>query len=118
MSKTHRNTHTVKTHSRRPRTAAEIIDRITGHDPELRRLITEATLNAEVAEMLHKARTRSGLTQKELADRLGTKQPVIARLEDGEYTGHSLTMLQRIAVALGCRLQLRLVPTRGKLRTA
>jgi transcriptional regulator with XRE-family HTH domain len=42
-----------------------------------------------------------------LAEKLGTKQSVISRLEDADYEGHSLTMLQRIAAALGRRLEIR-----------
>ncbi|MCH7808057.1 MAG: XRE family transcriptional regulator [Planctomycetes bacterium] len=107
-----------KTASRRAGNALEIIDGITGRDPKLRRMIIEATINARVAEMLYEARTKAGLTQKELADLVGTKQPVIARLEDAEYQGHSLTMLQRIATALDRHLEIRLTPVKGNLRPA
>ena len=43
----------------------------------------------------------------ELAKKAGTTQSVIARLEDAEYAGHSLTMLERIAAACGVALKLR-----------
>jgi elongation factor G len=42
----------------------------------------------------------------ELAKKVATTQSVIARLEDAEYTGHSLTMLERIATACGVGLTL------------
>ncbi|HKQ49741.1 MAG TPA: helix-turn-helix transcriptional regulator [Phycisphaerae bacterium] len=73
-------------------------------------MVAQATLHAQVAEMLYEARTRAGLTQRQLADLAGTKQPVIARLENADYNGHSLTMLQRIAKALHRRLDIRLIP--------
>jgi ribosome-binding protein aMBF1 (putative translation factor) len=98
----------------RPRTATEILDQITGDDEDLRQLVAQATVSAELAEMLYEARTRAGLTQRELARRLGIRQPLISRLEEGEYTGHSWATLQRIATALGCRLELRLVRTAPK----
>lgn len=41
---------------------------------------------------------------------MGTTQSVISRLEDADYEGHSLAMLQRIAEALHVRLELRFVP--------
>ena len=90
--------------------ALKILDRITGDDPELRDLIEEETINAQVARMIYEARTQASLTQQELARLVGTKQPVIARLEDADYDGHSLSMLQRIATALNQRLEIHLMP--------
>ena len=86
--------------------ALKIIDQMVGDDAELRQMIADESVNAAVAQIIYDARTDAGLTQKELADRAGTRQPVIARLEDAEYTGHSLSMLNRIAEALNRRLRL------------
>jgi ribosome-binding protein aMBF1 (putative translation factor) len=96
------------------RNALKILDRMIGDDAGLRKMVATETVNAQVARMIHDARTAAGLTQQELADRIGTKQPVIARLEDGDYEGHSLTMLQRIAAALDKRLELKLVRVRSR----
>ena len=93
--------------------ATRILDRVTGKDRRLRKMIAEETLNARVAAMIHAARARAGLTQAQLAELIGTKQSVIARLEDADYDGHSLTMLQRIAEALGQRLEVSFVPGTG-----
>ena len=90
--------------------ALDILRRREADDPELRAMIDEEILNAEIAQLIYDARTAAGLTQKELADLVATSQPTIARLEDTDYDGHSLTMLRRIAVALGMRLELRFVP--------
>ncbi|MCG6137523.1 MAG: helix-turn-helix domain-containing protein [Nostoc sp. LLA-1] len=90
--------------------AIKIIDRITSTDPELEDLVEEASINAEVAQLIYSARTSSGLTQKQLALLVGTKQPVIARLEDADYEGHSLSMLQKIAQALNQRVVIHLTP--------
>lgn len=87
--------------------ALKILDRMTGPNKRLRQRIEEATLNARVAEMIYEARTKAGLSQKALADLVGTKQPVIARLEDANYEGHSLSMLARIAAALHRELDVR-----------
>ena len=117
MKPTRRSTHTRKRRSIRAETdALRIVDRIAGRDPKLRRAIADATLNAELAELLYEARARAGLTQSQLARRIGTKQPVIARLEDADYNGHSLTMVQRIAAALAVRVEIRLVPSKRKPR--
>lgn len=68
--------------------------------------------------MLHEARTRAGLSQAQLARLIGTRQSVIARLEDADYEGHSLSMLLRIAAAVDCRLEVRLVPVRRRRSAA
>lgn len=90
--------------------ALKIIDRITSSDPELEALVEEASINAEVAQLIYSARTKAGLTQKHLAELVGTKQPVIARLEDADYEGHSLSKLQKIAHALNQRVVISLTP--------
>ena len=91
------------------RDARRILERVTGDDAELRAMIEEEKSNAQVAQMIYEARTQAGLTQGQLARLIGTQQPVIARLEDADYEGHSLSMLHRIATALNRRLEVRLV---------
>ena len=68
--------------------------------------------------MIYDARHKAGLTQKQLAELVGTKQQVIARLEDADYEGHSLSMLQRIAAALGRRLEVSMPPLRRRRKPA
>ena len=89
--------------------AVEILDGVVGGDPELRRMVAEEGLNARVARLIRAARAEAGLTQRELAQRIGSKQSVIARLEDADYEGHSLAMLQRIAAALELDIDIRFV---------
>jgi DNA-binding XRE family transcriptional regulator len=95
--------------------ALKILDRVTGKDIELRRMIEDATVNAYVAQLIYDARTSAKLTQARLAKLVGTTQSVIARLEDADYDGHSLTMLQRIAAALDKRVEIRFVPSKRKV---
>ena len=90
--------------------ALKIIDKMTGTDPELETMVAEASINALVAQLIYEARTSASLTQKQLAELVGTKQPVIARLEDADYEGHSLSMLQKIAHALNRRVVIDLTP--------
>jgi DNA-binding XRE family transcriptional regulator len=57
-----------------------------------------------------KARSSAGITQAEVAERIGTTQSAIARLESGRgKPSPSIATLQKYAQALGCRLELRLV---------
>lgn len=90
--------------------ALKIIKNLTRTDPELEEMVREASLNAAVAQHIYETRTKAGLTQQQLADRVGTKQSVIARLEDTDYEGHLLSMLQRIARALNQRVEINLLP--------
>jgi ribosome-binding protein aMBF1 (putative translation factor) len=60
----------------------------------------------DLAMLLREMREGAGLTQSELARKVGTTQSAIARLEDAEYIGHSLRMLERIATACGVALTL------------
>lgn len=91
--------------------AIKIIDKKIRTDPERSAMVAEASINAEVAQLIYEARTKAGLTQKQLAELVGTKQPVIARLEDADYEGHSLSMLQKIARALNQRVSIAFIPT-------
>ncbi len=98
--------------------AFEIALQEFGDTPELRARIEEDQLNMRVAQMIYDVREKAGLTQKQLAELIGTKQQVIARLEDADYEGHSLSMLQRIAAALGRRLDVSMIPIRRRRKPA
>ena len=95
---------------KKTKNALTILKRITGKSVQLRKGIANARVNLEVAQMIYDARTTAGLSQRELAELVGTKQSVIARVEDADYSGHSLSMLQRIGNALGQELELRFIP--------
>ena len=63
-------------------------------------------------EELLKARTIAGLTQAEVAERMGTKTPAIARLESGggnKKHSPSLSTLQKYAQAVNCHVEIKLV---------
>jgi ribosome-binding protein aMBF1 (putative translation factor) len=90
--------------------ALKILQAMTQDDPEMEEMIRESYVNARIAQIIYEARTNAGLTQQQLAERIGTKQSVIARLEDAEYEGHSLSMIQKIARALNQRLEVNLIP--------
>jgi ribosome-binding protein aMBF1 (putative translation factor) len=63
-----------------------------------------------VARKIYSLRTKAGLSQRALAKLVGTTASVICRLEDADYEGHSLAMLNRIAAALHRRVEIRFVP--------
>jgi transcriptional regulator with XRE-family HTH domain len=95
---------------KKSRDAVVILDKLVGDDPRLRARIEEEESNLRIAQLVRDARAHAGLTQRQLATNVGTTQPVIARLENAEYRGHSLRMLRRIAAALGFDIEIGFVP--------
>ncbi len=87
-----------------------LYDRYIAGDPEKERQFEEELVNAEIARKVYDLRTKAGLTQQQLATRVGTTKSAICRLEDADYEGHSLSMLKRIAEALDKRVEIRFVP--------
>ena len=98
--------------------ATKILADIAGHDPKRRQAFEEAVANREVAQRIYELREQAGLSQTELAKRVGTTQSVISRLEDADYEGHSLAMLNRIAAAVERRVEIRFLPRRRRLQPA
>lgn len=91
--------------------AVEVLHRkYIGDSQERRASLETERVNAEVAQTIYDLRKEAGLTQKELAEIIGTTQSVISRLEDADYEGHSLSMLSRIAGHLDRRLVIKVVP--------
>lgn len=78
-------------------------------DPAKQAALNEERISAQVARMIRDMRERARMSQQELAEAIGTRQSAISRLEDADYEGHSLRMLQRVADALGQRVVLQLV---------
>ena len=71
--------------------------------------LEQERVNARIAREIYALRNSLGLTQKQLATMVGTVPSAISRLENADYPGHSLSMLQRIAQALNRRIEVRFV---------
>src|SRR5574340_254773 len=82
--------------------------------PEMRREYDALAEEFELLDEILKARAEAGFTQAELAQRIGTTQSAVARMESaiGKHSP-SIATLKRYASALGYRLQLRLVKQRA-----
>jgi ribosome-binding protein aMBF1 (putative translation factor) len=79
----------------------------TAERVEYDRAYAAAALAAEVGERVREAREAAGLSQRELARRMGTSQAAVDRLEAGGV-GATLTTLQRVATALGLEVNVEL----------
>lgn len=66
-------------------------------------------LEYHLANQMLKARSRAGLTQDAVAERMGTSKSAVSRLESAGKHAPSLATLKRYAQAVGCELQVKLV---------
>jgi transcriptional regulator with XRE-family HTH domain len=80
--------------------------RQTFDDPEYRNAYAESFQNSYVAAQIKVLREDFPLTQGELAAKIGTKQPGIARLENVNYSSWKVETLRKIARALQVRLRI------------
>lgn len=100
-----------KTRKKPARDALEILHtRYFEENPQMLDLLENERQQAEIAQQIYDLRTAAGLTQRELAARVGTTASVICRLEDADYDRYSLAMLRRIAAALNSRVTVRFWP--------
>ncbi|HJM51103.1 MAG TPA: helix-turn-helix transcriptional regulator [Alphaproteobacteria bacterium] len=76
-------------------------------DPEYRKDYAALAPEFRLARELVEARTKAGLTQEQVAERMGTSQPTVARPESGHKP--SLKTLERYAKAVGMKVDIRLV---------
>jgi DNA-binding XRE family transcriptional regulator len=99
--------------------AIEILDRryYEGH-PERLAQLEQARASAAVARAAYELRTKARLTQRVLARRVGVTPELIAQLEDDDFEGDMLALLQRIAAALNKSVEIRVVPRKTKRRAA
>jgi transcriptional regulator with XRE-family HTH domain len=96
--------------ARKTKNFADVIRRKLAANPTLAAEIEEERLGADIASGLFALRNEAGISQAELARRIGTQQPAIARLEDSDYDGHSFSMVKRIAKEFGKRVSIQFLP--------
>ena len=77
-------------------------------DPDFAARFRRAGEAWDVAIQLAALRKESGMSQKELARRVGTSQQQISRLESPSYEGHSLSMIRRVAEVLGATVRVQI----------
>lgn len=83
-------------------------------NPEFKRAWKALDSEFELIESMLKAREKAGMTQKELAQKIGTKQPALSRLERGGFEKATLETLKKIADALDAQLVVKLQPKKKK----
>jgi ribosome-binding protein aMBF1 (putative translation factor) len=88
----------------------EIIKHRFGIDPRTDPSVQAFADGFRIAQTIYDARCAAGMTQKELAEAVGSTESIVADLEDADYEGNSLSMLRRVAEALHLKLRVELVP--------
>lgn len=94
--------------------AVEILRRrLINDSPE--KIAELETIRAEndIAKKIYNLRMKAKLSQRDLAKLVGTTASVICRLEDADYEGHSMAILNRIAIALNKRVEIRFLPIKN-----
>lgn len=87
-----------------------LTEKLLREDPSLQEEFVRAEQAWDIAFQIRDLREQAGLTQKQLAELVGTKQSNIARIEDADYTGYTLKTLEKVTKALRARLEVRIVP--------
>jgi transcriptional regulator with XRE-family HTH domain len=102
----------------RPYGLDDLIKEYIGDDPKRLAYYRYISVNIEIAGIIYNLRTEQGLTQKQLAEMIGTTHSVISRLEDADYGGHTIKMLHRIATALGKTIEVKFIEVDDKKTAA
>jgi len=87
-------------------------------DPAFAGRFKEAGEAWDVALQIAALRKEVGLSQKELAERVGTSQQQISRLESPGYEGHSMSMLRRVANVMGASVRVQILREKDKRKPA
>lgn len=88
----------------------KLTEKLLKEDPSLKEEFDKADQAWDIAFQIRDLRQKVGLTQKQLAELVGTKQSNIARIEDADYTRYTLTTLEKVTRALKAKLEVRIVP--------
>ncbi len=75
-------------------------------DPEFQAVYEEEAAKSALWLQLVEARLAAGLTQKQMAERLGVSQAQVARIEKEDYDAYTLTTLRKYVAALGAGFSL------------
>jgi transcriptional regulator with XRE-family HTH domain len=85
-----------------------------GRERQVAALLEEMKVEDQLTEL----RLQRGLSQAQLAEAMGVKQPVVARIESGRARNLTLATIARTAASLGARVELRLVPITATRHTS
>lgn len=76
-------------------------------DPKFKKAYDDLEPEFAIVHAMIKMRLKNKMSQKDLAKKLGTKQPAIARFESGAYNP-TLSFLKKLSTALGGKLEIKI----------
>ena len=94
--------------------ASELIRKRFFNTPEREEAYRITKNEMDLGWKIRRVREAAGLTLAQLAKKVGTTASGISRIEDADYDKHSMSLLHRVAVALGLRLTVNFEPARTK----
>lgn len=95
------------TKRKRTSDAVELMNKWYGGDEEWEQELAEERVRVQVGQIVYDLRTEAGLSQEALAKLAGTSQSIISRVENADYEGSALEMLNRICSALHCQIKVQ-----------
>lgn len=88
----------------------QYVEEMVKKHPSLKEGLKRANRAWDIAFQIINLREKAGLTQKELAELVGTKQSNIARIESADYKSYTWKTLEKITKALKARLEIKITP--------
>jgi DNA-binding XRE family transcriptional regulator len=92
-----------------------IIDNLIGDDQSIRDLIAQSSLKMQIGQLIYDQRSELGFNSEEFAELVGISSDIINDLEEGDYQGDYLFLLQKISRALKKNIQVSFLPREEKV---
>ena len=86
------------------------MEQVLKENPSMQEGLEKAGQAWDIAFQIRDLREKASLTQKQLAELVGTKQSNIARIENADYTRYTLTTLEKVTKALKAKLEIKIIP--------
>lgn len=95
--------------------ALDVLKHRYGGDPDFEEGVALAREQLAAAPLVYDARNQAGLSQSQLAERIGEEQSVVVKLEEADYEGQLLPLLRKIDHALNLGLELKFVSAQKEI---
>ncbi len=91
-----------------------LTEKLLKRHPSFKEEMEKANRAWDIASQIYDLRKKARLNQTQLAKLVGTRQSNIARIESADYTGYTLTTLEKVTKALKAKLEIKIIPSNQK----